>query len=75
MKVNIKVEEGQMVYCLWHPKKKATSWTGHLHLQGKSFHVGYCTELCINSGKKGIPQMCEGCSGSFLRTQKKRGKK
>ncbi len=69
MKVDIPMRLVQqsrgMKFCIWHPKKEAQIWGGHIHLGNKSAIVGYCSESCSCSGRKGIPQMCEGCYGNF----------
>ena len=62
----------EMKRCIWHPNRKATIWSGHIHIGKTNAHVGYCSDMCSRSGEDGYPSVCEGCFGKF---KSKRDKK
>lgn len=69
MKIKIPIEKHDntlnMRYCLYHPKKRATIFTGHLILARKVVFVGYCSMECSRT-QHGVPV---GCAGNFRRAK------
>lgn len=51
----------QTVNCLYHEKKKATRWTGHIHIGRVTVISGFCSEKCLQ--KPSGVSYCTGCNG------------